>query len=262
MKQKTRNWVLAALMLASGATANVHSAEQPYWTLGTGVDYNTGKYGTTSTTESVSVPFFAQYGTNTWSLGLTLPYLQVTGDDSVIVSGRQTGRRTTTTTTSKRTTRSGLGDVLAFASRNLVAVEASNIGIDLAGRVKFGTASNNMGSGKNDYAVQVSAFSYYGNFSPRIMIGYEVLGDTPDLPLNNVAYGSIGGSYFMSDLTSAGLEYKYAQRASDIGFEQRELTLFANREISAGRYLKFYAMKGYSDGSPDNGFGLSFSAGY
>jgi len=262
MKQKTRNWALATTLLASSAIGHVHAAEKAYWTLGTGMDYSTGKYGSTSTTESLSIPFFAQYGTNIWSLGLTVPYLQVTGDGTVIVSGRQTGRRTTTASTSKRTTQSGLGDVLATASRNLVAADVADIGIDLAGRIKFGTASKNMGSGLNDYAVQVSAFSYYGNFSPRIMLGYEVLGDTPDLPLNNVAYGAVSSSYFISDSTSAGMEYKYGQRASATGFEQRELNFYASHRFGTNNFFRLYVMQGFSDGSPDSGFGLSVSTGF
>ena len=257
MKQQLAPIALAAWMLATATTA--HATEEAYWTTGVGVDFSSGKYGTTSTTESLSVPVFAQYSAIKWKLILTVPYLQVTGDGSVIVSGRQTSRKTSATST-KRQTISGLGDIVAAASRNLISAQDSTLGIDLSARIKFGTASTTMGSGLNDYAVQTSVYTYVGKFSPGFQVGYEALGDTADQPLNNVAYGAVNGDYQINDNSSAGVEYRYGQRATDTGFEQREASIYANYRFTPDRTISAYLMQGYSDGSPDSGLGLSLSA--
>src|SRR5512141_1890866 len=104
-----------ATMLMAGA---VQAAEEDsYFTLGAGFDYTSGKYGTTSTTDILTVPVSALYETGPWSLKLTVPYMQVSSDGEVIASGRYgrgRGMNATTTTTSvttTRTTQSGLGDV-------------------------------------------------------------------------------------------------------------------------------------------------------
>jgi len=92
------------------------------------------------------------------------------------------------------------------------------------------------------------------------MVGYEVLGDTTAQPLNDVYYGTVSGRYRFSDDTSAGVEYFYGQRASDIGADQREFSLYGNYRYAPYRYIGLYLMKGYSDASPDDGAGVSLSA--
>jgi hypothetical protein len=117
-----------------------------------------------------------------------------------------------------------------------------------------------MGTGQNDYAVQLSAYRDVGNFTPGILLGYEMLGSTELLPLDNVYYGSAWLGYVISEQADAGLEYKYAQRASATAAEQRQFTFYANYRIADDVYLRGYLQKGYADGSPDTGYGLSIAS--
>ena len=247
--------------LISGAT---HAEEDSFLTLGAGYEFSTGKYGTTSNTDIVTIPLTALYESGPWSLKLTVPYLRITGVGDVIVSSRSGGMHgtstTTTTTVTKSTTRSGLGDIATMLTYNLYSGEDFESGIDLSGRIKFGTASTTLGTGENDYAVQMLFYHDVGNFTPSIMFGYEMLGSTDQLPLNNVFYGSVGSSYSFSDQVGVGAEYKYSQRASATAAEQRELTLYANYQIGTDVFLRGYLMKGYTTGSPDSGYGLSLAA--
>ncbi len=252
--------LIVGCVLSSGA----HAGDAANFSMGVGLDYSSGRYGSSSTTETTSIPVHALYESGDWSLKLTVPYLFVTGDGSVVVGSGRGGRWSvsTTTTTTTRSTQSGLGDVVAMAGYNLVVSEDGGSGLDLAGRVKFGTARGSLGTGKNDYAAQLSTYTTFGDVSPSLMLGYEVLGSSAELPLDNAAYGSVGVNYAFGEQTYAGTEYWYAQRASATGYEQRELSLYAGTRIGRDTLLRAYMMRGLSDGSPDNGYGLSLSAGF
>lgn len=263
MKRQT-GWIerlaVAALIFVSGG---VCADEDRNFTMIAGYDSSSGKYGTASTNDIVSIPVSALYETGNWALKLTVPYLQVTGEGDVIASGGHGGRRgSTTTTTTTRTTRSGMGDIVTMATYNLYSADESDSGAELTGRIKFGTASKMLGTGENDYAAQLFAYHALGDFSPGLMAGYEVLGSSAELPMNNVYYGSVGGDYKFSGKTRGGAEYKYAQQATATGAELRELTLYASHQVSSGVYLRGYLLKGYSDASPDSGFGLSISSAF
>jgi hypothetical protein len=264
MKQKAKRMagmLAGALVIASGMAG---AEEASYLSLGVGYESSSGNYGSTSVTDIASIPVSALYETGPWSLKLIVPYLQITGDGTVIASGRYKGNHgmttTTTTVTKTRTTQSGLGDLVTMLSYNLYSADAFDSGIDMTGRVKFGTASTALGTGKNDYAVQLYAFHDIGDFLPGKMLGYEMLGSTPQLPLGNVFYGSVGSGYAFTEQTSAGLEYKYAQKASATAAVQRQLTLYANFQLVTDVYLRGYLLKGYADGSPDTGYGVTLSS--
>ncbi|MDD5058925.1 MAG: hypothetical protein PHQ60_13730 [Sideroxydans sp.] len=264
MKQtKLMTGILLGVFFSSAAFA----ADENRVTLSGGFDYSSGKYGTANTTDIVSIPLNALYESGAWAFKLTVPYLRVSGDSSVVASGMHGGRRMmssgmsgSTSTTSGNTVQSGLGDVVTMAMYNVYASDDSGTGIDLGGRIKFGTASKALGTGENDYALQMYAYRDIENFSPGIMLGYEVPGSSAALPLSNAWYGSVGSAYYFSDQTSAGLEYKYAQKASVTGAPQRELTLYAAQQMGETFNLRGYLLKGFADGSPDYGIGMTVAA--
>lgn len=255
-------WLAAVMVLfATGALAD--EEQDSYLTMMLGYESTSGKYGAASTTDIVTIPVSALYETGRWAMKLTVPYLQVTGEGDVIASGGGRGGRTTSTTlTTIRTTRSGLGDVAAMLTYNVYAAEDVDAGIDLAGRVKFGTASKTLGTGMNDYAAQLYAYRAIGDFTPSIILGYEVLGSSAEVPLDNVYYGTVAGDYRFGELTNGGVEYRYAQKASVTAAEQREAVLYANRQVGRDTYLRGYLLKGYSDGSPESGYGVVLSVVY
>jgi len=262
---KLKNLLMSGV-LASTTTLLPLSAiaeEASYFTFSTGLDYSTGTYGTATPSDTVSVPISGLYENGSWSFKMIIPYMQVTGEGSAVVSSSSRGRRasttTTTTTTTTKTTFSGLGDVVALVIYNAYSNDNFSAGVDLTGRVKFGTASKQLGSGENDYAAQLNAYHDIGNFSPSMMVGYEVVGSSPELPTNNVYYGSVGISYRFSDATRTGIDYKAAQKASATGYEQREAILYVSTQVGDGSYLRGYLLKGYSEGSPSSGGGLSIS---
>ena len=152
--------------------------------LSAGVDYSSGDYGQTTSTEVFVVPVSARLTWGAWSLRASVPYVTVSGpaDISVIVddgggdggspnsgsgsrssgsgssgsggsgSGSGDGTPTPTVFSSSRSV-SGIGDSSLALTYSFDAIAESPVYVDLTGRIKFATGreSVGLGSGTTDY---------------------------------------------------------------------------------------------------------------
>lgn len=251
MHSSYKNTLLASLLIL---TSSVVFAESGV-TLKTGVDYTSGKYGTDSLTKITSVPFIAAYETGPFSYKLTVPYVRITGADDVVVG---VGKVKSPTAGSVRT-ESGLGDVVAAATYSVFSQPAQRFGLDLTGKIKFATADEKkgLGTGKTDYTVLLDMYQKSGNVTLFGGLGYAVLGKSDALPLKNVASANAGVSYKLSDLANTGVMFDVRQKTSEATQGQRELTAFYSYKIAPSYKAQIYAVKGFSDGSPDFGGGMT-----
>lgn len=226
-------------------------------TLSTGADYSSGKYGSNASTDTFAIPFAAKYETGLWTFKALIPWLRVTGPgnvvgaDRILIGGAPAGRRTD----------SGFGDLVTAVTYAASYDQASGVGFDLTGKVKWGTAddSKSLGTGKNDYAVQVDAFKSLGATTLFGSLGYKVYGDPAGIDLQDVAYTSLGVSNKFSGTTSAGLSWDYRPRISQNGSSINEMTGFLTQTLSKQTRLQAYILRGFSNGSPDWGGGLNLS---
>src|SRR5229473_2226361 len=94
--------LLAATGLASAqqqpAPADTASVQSDGFSLTTGADYSTGKYGGTSSTDILYVPLTGAYEMDKWLFKVTVPYIMVTGPGNVvrgigIIKNKAAGRR-------------------------------------------------------------------------------------------------------------------------------------------------------------------------
>lgn len=256
MKSKLLTFFVASALgsIAVLNVSNAWAADSNRFTLATGFDYSSGKYGTAYNTDILSIPIVGMYQTGSWVLKLTVPYVRITGVGDVLLGGKRIKAPTTTTT--KSTTQSGLGDVMAAATYNVYSGSENNFGVDVTGRVKFGTASTTLGTGENDYAAQMGAYKRFGGFTSMMALGYEVLGSPAGVDLNNVSYGTLIGDYKFTEQINGGAEMRVSEKPSAIGAVQQELTIYLNHRIDNSFNIRGYALKGFSDGSADNSFGL------
>src|SRR5215467_11554119 len=67
---------------AGGALAA--AAQEGSLSVGTGFDYSSGNYGTSETTDIVSVPVFGKYEYGRWLFRLTVPYIRISGPGNVL----------------------------------------------------------------------------------------------------------------------------------------------------------------------------------
>jgi hypothetical protein len=241
-----------------------------------GFDYSSGTYGSDVRTRIWDVPFTVGYDTDKWSLKLTVPYVNISGSGNVIPgvgkvdNGNPIGRglgnllgggqaQSAPAETKTSGSASGLGDIVARATYHLFTNADSRFGIDVGGHVKFGTADENkgLGTGKNDYGVNVDLFKGVGAWTLFGGVGYTDYGSSQYIRLDSGANANVGANYKASDSNSVGAYYYYRERVSDSGYPQREATLYWNHSYNANWRLQAYTLAGLSDGSPDWGGGLS-----
>jgi hypothetical protein len=242
--------LLAAALLSQAALAEGN------FTLKTGFDYSSGKYGTDTRTEITAIPFIGTYETGNWTLKATLPYVRITGADNVVAGIGAVSR----TATAKRTD-SGMGDLTTAATYSFLLDPKGQSGIDVTAKIKFGTADSDrgLGTGENDYWILFDPYTKIGNITWFGGVGYGMLGSSDTLKLKNVVSANAGLSYKLDQQASVGATIDYRTKSTDAGFTQRELTLFYSRKLGGGYKLQAYASTGFSDGSPDWGGGANIA---
>ncbi len=247
--------ILPALTLLISCAA---AASDDALSLGTGFDFSTGKYGGTKAVDILYIPVFATYETGDWTFKLTVPYIRISGAGAGVLPGLgRTGRAATNKTVT--TAHAGLGDVVASAGYEFYAKDS--LTLDLVGKVKFGTADKNqgLGTGMNDYSAQVDGAYVIKKTTLFATAGYKIVGSPVGLPLNNVAFGTIGAAHKLSDGATAGAMLDVAQSPSATGAAPRTVTAYLSRRIRDSVKLQPYVVKGFSDGSPAFGFGATIT---
>ena len=245
-------------------------AEEGSFSLGSGINYSSGNYGTATTTKITSIPLIGRYETGLWTFKLTVPYLQISGASNVIpgigvtTNTNPRGRGGTGVVAAPVTassSASGLGDIVAAATYNVYNNAASKIGIDLTGKVKLATADRNkgLGTGENDYAAQVDIYRTFDRLTLFGGLGYNFLGSSSFIQLNDVWNVSLGGVYKVDDMRSAGVTFDAREKVSNTSFPLRELTAFYAHKFDKKWKGQIYYLKGLSDGSPDWGAGANVS---
>jgi hypothetical protein len=248
-----RKIALSLLLISTPSWAEVTSS------LTSGIDYSTGKYGGTTSTNILYIPVTGKIKFDDFFLKLTVPYISVTSAGSGVVRGVGPIRVTTGTRT---TTQSGLGDVIASAG--YTAFDSDSFIFDLVGNIKFGTADANksLGTGENDYSVQIDGYYMVKKTTLFATAGYKVVGAPAGVTVNNINYGTIGVSQKTGETSSAGLMLDAAQSSSILSPGTRELSIFVSNKIKPDLKVQASLLKGYSDSSPDFGGSLMFTGTY
>ncbi len=241
---------LPALLFASFA-----AQAETITTLTTGLDYSSGNYGTSTSTTILYIPVILKAQFDYSYLKLTVPYISVSSVGGV-VAGIGPIKKTAST---KVTTNSGLGDIIATAGYTLY--ETQQLALDIAGNIKFGTADagQNLGTGQNDYSAQLDGFYSIDKTTWFATGGYKIVGKPEGINLNNIFYGTLGGSQKLSETTSAGAMVNAAQSSSDAAPGTLDITAFASKKFSKTQKVQLGVLLGLSDASPDLGMSLMVS---
>lgn len=253
--------LLACLVAFAAAPAKAVAKEEGRISLETGMDFNTGKYGGTQSTDILYVPVTGKYQGRLWTLKLTAPYLQITGPDNVM--NVLNGVGTTGTATNKSVSRSGLGDMVVAATHNTYSSESSGLFVHLTGKVKFGTASRakGLGTGENDYALQYELYQVTKSVTTFASLGYKVYGRPAGtgFSLNNGFFGSIGNSHKIDQDTNLGLMLSLGQKVSATGSPHAEVVFFTSHKLDNAWKARGYLLKGVTSGVPDWGIGVTIA---
>jgi hypothetical protein len=264
-------WIVGA-QLAAAAEGEVTRAASGELSLGSGVQFTTGDYGGPSSTQILTIPFNARYDNGPWTFKAIVPYLHMSGPRAVVpgvgrvesggpisdLLGLPVTQRQQAAQSDRRTV-SGLGDSSVSASY-LFSGAGKRSGVGLSARIKFATGdeTQGLGTGSNDLSAQIDAFQQLeGNNSLFGVLGYTWFGDSPIVQFQNVANIGVGFSHRTATGDSVGVAFDARQGASPAPAAQRELTGFWSHRVDRNWRTQLYALRGFANGSPDWGGGLS-----
>jgi hypothetical protein len=223
-------------------------------TFSTGIDFSTGKYGASTSTDTLYMPFGVKYETGDWTLRATVPYVESTGPSNV--SGAGADRITLNNGQATRRKETGLGDVVLSASWS--AISQGPWLVELGTKVKLATAddSKGLGTGASDYAVQTDVYRTFDSHTLFGTLGYKKMGDPAGTDLKDPFYASLGWSFRVSQASALGLSYDFRQKIQDGGAPIREVTGFLTHKLDSQWKLQGYLVSGFSKASPDLGGGI------
>jgi hypothetical protein len=276
MLKKKPFWMITAGLLLGTTAAHAAGNGDDQFSLAAGADFSSGKYGTNTTTEIWSVPLTATYNMDRWTFKLVLPYVDISGAGNVIPGvgrvdngnprGRGHGRgaaagtaSATAGTTAGTGSASGLGDIVASAGYEVFQSSDRSFGVDLTGKVKFGTADANkgLGTGKNDYGASLDTYKVYGDWTAFGGVGWMKYGSSPYIQLKNGINATLGLGYKLSRDDDFGAYYYYRQKIAATGGVQSEVTAYWNHKLNQNLRVQAYVLGGLANGSPDYGVGAS-----
>ncbi|HEX9398286.1 MAG TPA: transporter [Burkholderiales bacterium] len=243
---------LAVLALLA-APAALAADEIGGWSGGAGLTYTTGDYGTGRSTSIWTVPFMLRYEAAPWTLKLTLPWYEVSGDASVVpgLGAVDRGRRRSGSVT-------GFGDLTVAATNSAYYDSASRAGLDLTGKLKLPTGEEDkgLGTGSTDFTALAEVYKGFDRLTLFGGLGYTLYVGG-NLSLKNTVSFSLGGKQALDARDSIGVAFDGRSQVADGAGEQRELMLFWMRSVDRSMKVQAYVLKGFADGSPDWGVGAT-----
>lgn len=251
--------ILATLVMTTLAPTRAFAADG--LSLAAGYDYTIGKYGGTAATEIRYLPLVMSYASAAGTYKITVPQIEVTrraaGGTETVVPGDADNGAIILPVSSVAQRVSGLGDILAAASYNISDDHSSGVVIDVTGKIKFATADQKkgLGTGKNDYALQVDLAKLIGPASLLGMLGYRVVGKPDGVDLHNTFYASIGCATSLAGGTTIGLAADFREASFATNAPSRELTAYAVSRLAQDWKLQAYVLVGMSHASADWGAG-------
>jgi hypothetical protein len=258
------NKTIAALFFATTLTSAGAAADG--WKFSTGLDFSSGDYGQDKDTDITYLPFSASYNTGPWTAKLTVPWIRIdgpggvvgAGDGLVVIKPKNKGAPVAPSTT---TSESGLGDVWASMKYEVESFPAEMGNLDLTGKIKFPTADDNdgLGTGEVDYTFQADYAKPMGRLTPLLTAAYKVKGDPDGVNLDNVWYVSAGADWRAQDSLNFGATVDFQEASSSGADDALELFTYLSYKLSNTWSVMPYLYFGFSDGSPDEGLGVSLT---
>jgi len=251
--------LLAALCMGFGAApalAQGESSPAGRLTLAAGIHYSTGRYGAKNPTDVLYVPLAARYDNALGAVSLTVPYIAIHGHGEVVPGGVYFDP-----TSDKEISSSGLGDVLATMGYTAYRGSEPLPWLDITAVVKFGTADpdQQLGTGKNDYALQTDMYQRLGTWNWFTTLGYKEPGSPKGYYFQHQGYASAGASHPLTESFKAGLMWSGAQPLTKGADPQGDAIVYSSWMLSPRYALHSYLSRGLTRASADWAVGITLT---
>lgn len=248
----------AALCLAYATPVLAQQQQGAHPEIGVGASYITGDYGLPGPdTTVVYAPLTATLRSPTWRLEATVPFIQIHGPSNV--AGAEGAPVVVSDGSLRRTTRSGLGDVILGAGTYLPRTPNLPL-IDLSAKVKLPTAGADLGTGRADVSAQVAL---YQPVTPKLLLmgsaGFQWLGRSDRYQLRDGPTGMVGFNYKAGPSVDAGATLNFTSRIADNLDPQLFVSPYVTWRASRRWGLTAYALAGLNRSSPSGGGGIQLT---
>lgn len=232
--------------------------------------------GQEANTQFLPIGFTAE--SENYVFEISIPYIQRSAPAGKVLKNHheESGKKQSTTT--PIVTNQGMGDITTSLQRSILKEETSMLNLSAKAEIKIATAdtSKGLGTGVNDYFVEMLGSKTIEKFTAKASIGYAMLG-TPGaitvnedgkntanvtLSFNNIYYGSLGAAYELGERLSANAGFEYGQAAETGGFEQQDLSGGVKFKFSDKQTLQLRAVKSMTAGLSIWGASISLSRQY
>ncbi len=249
--------VAAWLIRPAAAEDKVPPVQDTTISLATGLDYSSGKYGGTRTTDILVALSDVTLKTGDFQFTAALPFLTITGPAFLVVGAGGVPVVVNAGRTADKE-RQGWGDLNLSSTYSVPSDLTGDFQVDLTGRIKLATGDQNKGlsSGETDFGFAVDISRQIGDWAPFVSFGYRVPGAPTAYSLVSAPSFSVGTSWQLSDHWLAIMSYDFDGTISSTLADSQQI--FGSLSWVATDTLTFttYGEYGLSSGAPKGGGGL------
>lgn len=251
-----QSFIRTALACGLAMAATPVLAEPPGLLMTYSFDSLSGKFGQPEEIKARSFTLGATLLGEDYRASLFVPYISLEGPGT-LVAGTVAG-----SSGDSRRSQQGLGDMVATYTKDIVGgIQTKGFAMSATGLVKIATGNEDkgLGTGKTDYGIQADlAYRFNNGFGLTAVLGRQYYGDTPELPLLNGNYATVGVNFPLGD--SLFINLNTSQRDELLaGTEKRkERAISAVYALDQTSALQFGYTKGRSTASPDDVLSVSY----
>jgi len=179
-------------------------------------------------------------------------------------TGSGSGFTESSPATQNRLTRQGLGDITCNLGYRLLTNSATGNWLELSGKIKLASANANqaLGTGENDYFLQLDGSLGNAAIIPFFTLGYVVTGDTEPLRYRDVPYASLGLVIQPSPTVSLGFSVDYQSRLLRNTDDLQQLNAFGEWRVTADNAVSLSLLRGLTNNSLDQAASISFNQNF
>jgi opacity protein-like surface antigen len=242
--------------VAEGST-NLHEAPLLRHATSVGVFYSKGDYGQEADTRIRFLPIAHEIAFGSLRVKATIPLLEISGADNVLVNIGSTGSFAGGNVSSR-----GLGDLLLNITYEIPAFSESSPFFDVSFELKLPTADEQraLGTGKVDGGLQIDAYQSFADSTIFASLGWKYRQSSAIFgQLNSSWTASAGFSYSLTDRSQLGLIYDYRRPISPFSGSTHELLPYVSWSLASQWNVMCYVVKGFTEDSADLGLGTQLS---
>ena len=255
------------------------NADQTHYSIGLGLEFASGTYGTGTRTNTVFIPFTAAvYPSERLDFSVELPFIYQSNNNVVtsLGSGMHGAQSTTGSSVAAPAGSSGMmgsssgmgsggmgqggiGDIIVKAGYVLVSEKEQAPQIRPNVFIKFPTADKNksLGTGEYDGGFALEFWKWLDSWCTYAEAGYAIQGKTAAIALKNYLYYTIGAGYQVTEKFRPMFILKGSTATVEGIDPLMEARLNLKYQTTQHVGIEGYLAKGITASSPDYGTGLA-----